>query len=135
MVTGDISSLPYLLNTRCFKLSLGAALSAHEWQNRFVSWAYPFSLPAPVSGPDFPCKLRDRSSEIRNSWDLVIGVRRITMKRHSVWHSDLWRRLKGERAELKATPDHAWVEAAQRLYKKLQKGVRAVRRTVCKPIN
>ena len=57
------------------------------------------------------------------------------MKWHSVWHSDLWRRLKGKRAELKETPDQAWVEAAQGLYKKLQKGVYTVRRNVCKPIN
>ena len=57
------------------------------------------------------------------------------MKWHLVWRSDLCRRLKGKRAELKETPDHAWVEAAQGLYKKLQKGVSAVRRNVCKPIN
>ena len=64
-----------------------------QWQNRFVSWEYPFSLPAPVGGPDFPSKSRDRGSEaavlapfahmqplarrvessIRNSWDLVPG--------------------------------------------------------------
>ena len=98
-----------------------------------------------MGSPDFPPKSRDRrgseaavltpfahmqslarrvESSIRNSWDLVPGVRRITMKWHSAWHSDLWRRLKGKRAELKETPDHAWVEAAQGLYKKLQKGVR-----------
>ena len=67
-----------------------------QWQNRFVSWAYPFSLPAPVGGPDFPSKSRDRRGEdapaftpfaylrslarrvessIRNSWDLVPGMR------------------------------------------------------------
>ncbi|CAJ1326993.1 unnamed protein product, partial [Effrenium voratum] len=56
-------------------------------------------------------------------------------KWHSVWRSDLWRRLKDKRAELKETPDQAWVEAAQGLYKKLQKGVCIVRRNVCKPIN
>ena len=25
-----------------------------QWQNDFLPWAFPFSLPAPVSGPDFP---------------------------------------------------------------------------------
>ena len=76
-----------------------------QCQNRFLSWVYPFSLPLPVGGPDIPSRPRYRRKEgaarltpiahlralarrveklsIRNSWDLVPGVRPITMK----WHS------------------------------------------------
>ena len=68
-----------------------------QWQPRFLTWAFPFSLPTPFGGPDFPNKKRDRrieeapelrpvphlralaqrvESSIRNSWDwyLVCGA-------------------------------------------------------------
>jgi len=103
---------------------------------------FPYSLPAPIGGPDYPNKPRDRrpeeapvfgpvahlqslarrvESSIRNSWDLVPGVRRITTKWHSVWSSTLLRRWRSKPEELKKLPRAAWVEAARQLYRKLQR--------------
>lgn len=31
-----------------------------QWQPRFLSWAFPYSLPSRVGGPDYPNKTRDR---------------------------------------------------------------------------
>ena len=96
-----------------------------QWQSRFLSWVYPFSLPLPVGGPDFPSRPRDRRKEeaarltpiahlralarrvessIRNSWDLVPGVRRITMKWHSVWNARLWRTWRNKKEQVAEIP-------------------------------
>ncbi|CAK9073898.1 ATP-dependent DNA helicase, partial [Durusdinium trenchii] len=114
-----------------------------QWRTDFLHWAFPFSLPAPVGGPDFPQAPRPRrgpsaarfnplthlkhlagrvESSIRNSWDLVPGLRRITFKWHSVWGGSLWRRWQHNRHKLEAVPQSEWVQAAQRLYNKLQSG-------------
>ena len=114
-----------------------------QWKNDFVYWAFPFSLPAPTGGPDFPQKPRPRrladaptftplahlkhltgriESSIRNSWDLVPGMRRITGKWDSVWNGHLWRKWHMNRKSIETVPVAEWVQAAQGLYKKLQKG-------------
>ena len=114
-----------------------------QWQSRFLSWAYPFSLPLPVGGPDFPSRPRDRRKEeaarltpiahlralarrvessIRNSGDLVPGVRRITMKWHSVWNAKLWRTWRNKKEQVAEIPASTWVRAAERLYERLRKG-------------
>lgn len=114
-----------------------------QWKNDFVYWAFPFSLPAPTGGPDFPQKPRPRrladaptftplahlkhltgriESSIRNSWDLVPGMRRITGKWDSVWGGNLWRKWHMNRKSIETVPVAEWVQAAQGLYKKLQKG-------------
>ncbi|CAJ1359418.1 unnamed protein product, partial [Effrenium voratum] len=114
-----------------------------QWKNDFLHWAYPFSLPAPLGGPDFLQKPRPRrtaaapqfaplthlkylagrvESSIRNSWDLVPGLRRITFKWQSVWGGSLWRRWQGNRQKLAAVPKSDWIQAAQGLYQKLQSG-------------
>ena len=114
-----------------------------QWKNDFVHWAFPFSLPAPTSGPDFPQKPRPRrtadapmftplahlkhltgriESSVRNSWDLVPGMRRITAKWDSVWGGNLWRKWQTNRKNIEAVPVSEWVQAAQGLYKKLRQG-------------
>ena len=63
-----------------------------QWQTEYLAWAFPFSIPSPVGGPDFPNKDRPRrkaeaavlgpvphlrslarrvESSLRNSWDLI----------------------------------------------------------------
>ena len=114
-----------------------------QWRTDFLHWAYPFSLPAPASGPDFPqkakCRRRPESvafgpvqhlkhlagrveSSIRNSWDLVPGLRRITAKWTSVCGGTLWRRWQTNKQKIEAVPASEWVQAAEGLYKKLQRG-------------
>ena len=127
-----------------------------QWQTKYLSWAFPFSLPAPVGGPDFPNQDRWRrnteapmlgpiahlrsltrrvESSIRNSWDLVSGLRRLTFKWHSVWNTPLWRKQKGKTDLLETTPMHEWVQAAKALYQKLQKGTYRTASNYLKPIN
>ena len=114
-----------------------------QWQNDFLPWAFPFSIPAPVSGPDFPHKERPRrpadapqlpplahlkllagriESSIRNSWDLIPGLRRLTFKWHSVWQGSLWRKWKSQRQAIAPVPTLKWVQAARGLYNKLRSG-------------
>ena len=121
----------------------------------FVMWAFPFSLPAPVGGPDFPHKPRPRrpdqaptlhpfahlqhlagrvESSIRNSWDLVPALRRITFKWHSVWNGSLWRKWQKHQKNFASVPATEWVKAAKGLYQKLQSGVYLSPRGVPKPI-
>ena len=114
-----------------------------QWQNDFLPWAFPFSIPAPVSGPDFPHKARPRrpeeaphlqplahlkllagriESSIRNSWDLIPGLRRLTFKWQSVWQGSLWRKWKSQRQAIAPVPTLKWVQAARGLYNKLRSG-------------
>ena len=114
-----------------------------QWQNDFLPWAFPFSIPAPVSGPDFPHKARPRrpeeaphlqplahlkllagriESSIRNSWDLIPGLRRLTFKWYSVWQGSLWRKWKSQRQAIAPVPTLKWVQAARGLYNKLRSG-------------
>ncbi|CAL1144306.1 unnamed protein product, partial [Cladocopium goreaui] len=114
-----------------------------QWQNDFLPWAFPFSIPAPVSGPDFPHKARPRrpeeaphlqplahlklmagriESSIRNSRDLIPGLRRLTFKWHSVWQGSLWRKWKSQRQAIAPVPTLKWVQAARGLYNKLRSG-------------
>ena len=114
-----------------------------QWQNDFLPWAFPFSIPAPVSGPDFPHKARPRRPEeaphlqplahlkllagrieslIRNSWDLIPGLRRLTFKWQSVWQGSLWRKWKSQRQAIAPVPTLKWVQAARGLYNKLRSG-------------
>jgi hypothetical protein len=127
-----------------------------QWQTQYLAWAFPFSLPSPVGGPDFPNKDRPRrtadapvlgpiphlrslarrvESSIRNSWDLVSGLRRLTFKWHSVCQTPLWRAWKPKTDVIQATPAHEWVEAAKALYQKLQKGKYFTASRTLKPIN
>ena len=127
-----------------------------QWQPKYLSWAFPFSLPAPVGGPDYPNKDRWRrstdaamlgplahlrsltrrvESSIHNSWDLVSGLRRLTFKWHSVWNTPLWRKHKPKAELLETTPVHEWVQAAKALYHKLQKGTYLTAGNHIKPIN
>ncbi|CAL1160877.1 unnamed protein product [Cladocopium goreaui] len=127
-----------------------------QWQNDFLPWAFPFSLPAPVSGPDFPHKERPRrpadaphlqplahlkllagriESSIRNSWDLIPGLRRLTFKWHSVWHGSLWRKWKSQRQALAPAPMLKWVQAARGLYNKLRSGTYSTAGGKPKPIH
>ncbi|CAK9016870.1 ATP-dependent DNA helicase [Durusdinium trenchii] len=69
-------------------------------------------------------------SSIRNSWDLVSSLRRLTFKWHSVWNTPLWRK-----ELLETTPLHEWVQAAKALYHKLQKGTYLTAGNHIKPIN
>ena len=127
-----------------------------QWRNDFLPWAFPFSLPAPVSGPDFPRKTRHRrpehapklhplahlkllagrvESSIRNSWDFVPGLRRLTFKWQSVWDGSLWRKRQSQRQSVQATPTALWVEAAKRLYNKLRSGTYLAASGQYKPIH
>ena len=127
-----------------------------QWQNDFLPWAFPFSIPAPVSGPDFPHKERPRrppdaphlqplahlkllagriESSIRNSWDLIPGLRRLTFKWHSVWQGSLWRKWKSERQAIATTPMLKWVQAARGLYNKLRSGTYTTAGGKPKPIH
>eukprot|EP00435_Cladocopium_sp_Y103_P057881 s3057_g20.t1 len=114
-----------------------------QWQTPFLHWAFPYSIPAPLGGPDYPQKPRPRrqpqaaqfgplahlkhlagrvESSIRNSWDLVPALRRLTFKWHSVWNGSLWRAWQATSKELQALPVEAWVQAAEGLYQKLRRG-------------
>ena len=127
-----------------------------QWQTQYLAWAYPFSIPAPVGGPDFPRQRTGRprrhsdapvlgpiahlraltrrvESSIRNSWDLISGLRRLTFKWKTVCEPQLWRRYTAT-ASIKATPPTAWVQAAKALYQKLQKGMYIVAGNRLKPI-
>ena len=127
-----------------------------QWQNDFLPWAFPFSLPAPVSGPDFPHKERPRrpadaphlqplahlkllagriESSIRNSWDLIPGLRRLTFKWHSVWQGSLWRKWKSQRQAIAPAPMLKWVQAARGLYNKLRSGTYTTAGGKPKPIH
>ena len=127
-----------------------------QWQNDFLPWAFPFSIPAPVSGPDFPHKERPRrppdaphlqplahlkllagriESSIRNSWDLIPGLRRLTFKWHSVWQGSLWRKWKSQRQAIATTPMLKWVQAARGLYNKLRSGTYTTAGGKPKPIH
>ena len=127
-----------------------------QWQTEYLAWAFPFSLPSPVGRPDFPNKDRPRrradaavlgpvphlrslarrvESSLRNSWDLVSGLRRLTFKWHSVCQTPLYRAWKSKTNVLQATPAHEWVEAAKALYRKLQKGKYLTSGKTLKPIN
>ena len=127
-----------------------------QWQNDFLPWAFPFSLPAPVSGPDFPHKTRPRrpvhapnlnplahlkllagrvESSIRNSWDFVPGLRRLTFKWQSVCNGILWRKRPSQRDCVQATPTASWVEAAKGLYSKLRSGTYLTASGQYKPIH
>ena len=127
-----------------------------QWQNDFLPWAFPFSIPAPVSGPDFPHKDRPRrpldaphlqplahlkllagriESSIRSSWDLIPGLRRLTFKWHSVWHGSLWRKWKSQRQAIATTPMLKWVQAARGLYNKLRSGTYTTASGKPKPIH
>ena len=126
-----------------------------QWQNDFLPWAFPFSIPAPVSGPDFPHKERPRrpadaphlqplahlkllagriESSIRNSWDLIPGLRRLTFKWHSVWQGSLWRKWKSQRQAIAPVPTLKWVQAARGLYNKLRSGTYTTASGKPKPI-
>ena len=127
-----------------------------QWQTQYLAWAYPFSIPAPVGGPDFPRQRTGRprrhsdapvlgpiahlraltrrvESSIRNSWDLISGLRRLTFKWKTVCEPQLWRRYTAT-ASIKATPPAAWVQAAKGLNQKLQKGMFIVAGNRLKPI-
>ena len=127
-----------------------------QWQNDFLPWAFPFSIPAPVSGPDFPHKERPRrpadaphlqplahlkllagriESSIRNSWDLIPGLRRLTFKWHSVWQGSLWRKWKSQRQAIAPVPTLKWVQAARGLYNKLRSGTYTTAGGKPKPIH
>ena len=127
-----------------------------QWQTEYLAWAFPFSVPCPVGGPDFPNKDRPRrkadaavlgpvphlrslarrvESSLRNSWDLISGLRRLTFKWHSVCQAPLYRAWTSKTHALQATPAHEWVEAAKALYQKLQKGKYLTSGKTLKPIN
>ncbi|CAL1151362.1 unnamed protein product, partial [Cladocopium goreaui] len=127
-----------------------------QWQTDYLAWAFPFSIPSPVGGPDFPNKDRPRrkadaavlgpvphlrslarrvESSLRNSWDLISGLRRLTFKWHSVCQAPLYRAWRSKTNALQATPAHEWVEAAKALYHKLQKGKYLTPGKTLKPIN
>ena len=127
-----------------------------QWQTEYLAWAFPFSIPSPVGGPDFPNKDRPRrkadaavlgpvphlrslarriESSLRNSWDLISGLRRLTFKWHSVCQAPLYRAWRPKTNALQATPAHEWVEAAKALYQKLQKGKYLTAGKTLKPIN
>ena len=114
-----------------------------QWRTDFLHWAFPFSLPAPASGPDYPQKPKFRrvadapvlgptqhlkhitgrvESSIRNSWDLVPGLRRITSKWAAVCGGALWRRWNSHRKQIEPVPVSEWVRAAEGLYQKLRRG-------------
>ena len=126
-----------------------------QWNTSFLYWAFPFSLPAPVGGPDYPNQRRPRrvptaptlspiahlqtlakrvESSIRNSWDLIPGLRRITSKWHSVWGQGLWRRWSNNTAQPEEAPRATYVEAAAALYKKLSRGYYKPKEGIRKPI-
>ena len=128
-------------NLHHIAVTTGAAFF-DQWQSRYLSYAFPYSLPAPLGGPDFPQKRRDRrgqqaplftssmymrslvaraESSIRNSWDLIPGVRRITSKWQAVWKPHVQRQNKSDTV-LEPRDPKKWVEAAARLYKRLRCG-------------
>ena len=122
-----------------------------QWQNDFLPWAFPFSIPAPVSGPDFPHKERIELSmrparsfkcakgckcgASGDSWDLIPGLRRLTFKWHSVWQGSLWRKWKSQRQAIATTPMLKWVQAARGLYNKLRSGTYTTASGKPKPIH
>ena len=114
-----------------------------QWQPRYVSHAFPFSLPRAVSGPDFPQRERDRrvseaaqlspkeflrslparvEDSIRNDWNLVPAVRRVT----SMWEVVCNNRVFVPAFKVgnisAAEQAERTVNAARSLYKRLTRG-------------
>ena len=114
-----------------------------QWQPRFLSHAFPFSLPRAVSGPDFPQKSRDRrlasaavvtpeaftaslparvEGSIRNDWNLVPAVRRITSFWQVACKSAVHLSMPKQKHMSFAAHAKAAVDAARSLYKRLTRG-------------
>ena len=127
-----------------------------QWQNAFFATAFPCSLPAPLGGPDFRGKERPRrwedaprfdplhwlqgltrriESSIRNSWDLVPGIRRVVCKYLAVTGSHLKHSVKQDRGSLDTVSDVDWIKAGRDLYKKLTSGHYTDRHGNKKPID
>ena len=114
-----------------------------QWNGEYIFAAFPFSLPEVVSGADWPLKPRKRRHKdapeltpmafarllagrvegcTKNSWDLVPAMRRIATK----WLGITGRELRIYRPSnlLQPAALHAaeLIEAAQGLYRRLEKG-------------
>ena len=127
-----------------------------QWQNGFFTMAYPFSPPSPVGGPDFKGKERIRrvasapfltplrfahglprrvESSIRNSWDLVPGVRRIVTKWHAIMQSSIRATQGQDRNEVLNAAPAAFVDAIRGIYKHMQSGTYTTRSGASRPVN
>ncbi|CAE7884649.1 TTC28 [Symbiodinium microadriaticum] len=121
-----------------------------QWNARYLSHAFPFTLPYAVGGPDFPMKLRDRridnqdqnvpasamllpeqhakmlaarvEGSVRNDWNLVPAIRCIASKWKAMCSSSM-RFIKRSTARNRG-PEYAaeLTAAASNLYKKLKSG-------------
>ena len=141
MVAPEVEEVARLGNCLPAKLCVKTGMDfVDQWNGQHIFHAFPFSLPLSVSGADWPRQERTRRTEeypllspmgfckmlagrvegcIRNSWDLVPSLRRITSKWHCVTQIQGYfpRQTPGQDNTAVAA-----LKAAKSLYGRLEKG-------------
>ena len=55
---------------KCYLLDMSTGKElASQWNSSYFALAFPFSVPRPISGPDFPRKPRERRNADAQCWN------------------------------------------------------------------